>query len=270
MVDAARQTSLLSNIGFTAAHQRIIYDVTLAFYANAAAMAHVRSAESGLQNARDIQAAAEARLARGIGTQIEVAQTRQATAQVELVRVQADGSARDTYLHLVSALGVSPLTKLELAEISDRRLSVDMIAPVERIVARALETRPDMLSAHTAQTVSLANLRAAEAAFFPKLFLAATGAYRTSDIDLVALPGLGSDAPTLNLSATPSGSRYSWARRCRSMTADDELRSLNKRTHRSPSLTRPYPESGTRPCAKLSSHRRPCRLAWPPARRRSP
>ncbi len=205
LVDAAKQGSLLSNIAFTAAHQRIIFEVTLAFYANAAAVAHVKSAEAGLQNARDVEAAAQARFTQGIGTVVAVAQARQATAQAELVRVQADGNAKDSYLRLISAMGVSPLTKIEIADVSDRRLSLEMIPPIERIVTRALKARPDMLAAHAAQKVSLANLRAAQAAFLPKLFFAATGSYRTSDIDIVALPGLGSDAPTLNLSGHAVG-----------------------------------------------------------------
>jgi len=62
-----------------------------------------------------------------------------------------------------------------------------------------------MLSAHAAQKVSLANLRAAQAAFLPKIFLSANGAYRTNNIDVVALPGLGGDAPTLNLSGHAAG-----------------------------------------------------------------
>ncbi len=205
LVDAAKQGSLLSNIAFTAAHQRIIYEVTLAFYANAAAVAHVQSANTGLQNARDVEAAARARFDQGIGTVVEVAQARQATAQAELVRVQAEGDARNTYLRMISAMGVSPLTKIEIADVSDRRLALEMIAPIERIVTRALEARPDMLAAHAAQKVSLANLRAAQAAFLPKLFLSATGAYRTNDVDIAALPGLGGDAPTLNLSGHAVG-----------------------------------------------------------------
>ncbi|MEI9939408.1 MAG: TolC family protein [Pseudomonadota bacterium] len=205
LVEAAKQGSLISNIGFTAAHQRIIYEVTLAFYANAATLAHLKSAEMGLADAREVETAARARLGRGIGTVVEVAQAHQATAQAELVRVQAEGNAKDTYLSLLAAMGVSPLSKLELADLPERRLSVDLIAPVERTIAHALEVRPDMLSVHAAQQASLANLRAAQAAFLPKLFLAATGAYRTSHIDLTALPGLGDDAPTLNLSGHEVG-----------------------------------------------------------------
>ena len=41
LVDVAKQGSAISNIAFTAAHQQVIYNVTLAFYANAAARARL-------------------------------------------------------------------------------------------------------------------------------------------------------------------------------------------------------------------------------------
>ena len=205
LVEAAKQDSLISNIGFTAAHQRVIYQVTLAYYTNAAALSHLRSAETGLENAHEVETAAQARLARGIATVVEVAQAHEASAQAQLSLVQAQGNTKDTYLDLVAAMGVSPLTDLQLAELPERQLSVDMIAPIERTIAHALATRPDMLSAHAAQRARLANLRAAEAAFLPKLFFSATGAYRTSQLDVLALPGLGGDAPTLNLSGHSVG-----------------------------------------------------------------
>jgi outer membrane protein TolC len=205
VLEAAKLGSVISNIGFTAAHQRVIYAVTLAYYAHAAAVAHVKSAEKGLENAREVESAAQARLARGVATVVEVAQAHQAAAQAELVRVQAQGSAQDSYLGLLAAMGVSPLTKLELADLPERRLSPDLIAPVERIVEHALQVRPDMLSAHAARQASLAGLRAAQAAFFPKLFLSATGSYRTSRLEIGALPGFGDEAPTLNLSGHTLG-----------------------------------------------------------------
>jgi outer membrane protein len=52
IVEAANQASVISNIGFTAAHQQLIYDVSSAFYANAAARARVGNAVQSLKNAR--------------------------------------------------------------------------------------------------------------------------------------------------------------------------------------------------------------------------
>jgi outer membrane protein len=201
LVDAAKQGSAISNIAFTAAHQAVIYNVSLAFYANAAARAHFASAGKSLRDAEDVQAAAEDRYKRGVGTVVEVAQTRQATAEARLARVQADGAAQNSYLALVSAMGISPTTRLRIADVSHRRLSATMVAPVERIVSDALSRRPDILTAYAALQASLANLRAAQSAFLPKVFVVATGTRTTGDLGLTAIPGVGQQLPTVNLSS---------------------------------------------------------------------
>ena len=49
IVRAAQQAQLASNVLFTAAHQKVIYDVTLAFYTHAAAAARVSLIEQALK-----------------------------------------------------------------------------------------------------------------------------------------------------------------------------------------------------------------------------
>jgi outer membrane protein len=165
LVDVAKQGSAISNIAFTAAHQQVIYNVSLAFYANAAARARRASTVESLRDAEEVQTAAQTRYKQGIGTVVEVAQTRQATAEARLERVQAEGAAQNAYLALVSAMGISPMTRLTITDISRRKLSASMTVPVERIVSAALARRPDVLTGYAAQRASLANLRAAQAEF---------------------------------------------------------------------------------------------------------
>jgi len=74
-----------------------IYDVSLAFYANAAARARLASAGEALRDAEEVESAAQSRYKQGIGTVVEVAQTRQATAEAQLEQIQADGSAQSAY-----------------------------------------------------------------------------------------------------------------------------------------------------------------------------
>jgi len=205
VVSAAKQVSTMANIGFTAAHQQVIYRVSLAFYSHAAALAHVSTADKALVNAQQVQSAAEARYAHGVGTTVEVAQARQATAQCQLARVQAAGQAQDTYTTLTSAMGISPLTQFSIADLSQRKLSSAMVDPIEQIVSEALARRPDVLSAYAAHEVSIAKLRAAQAEFMPKLFLSATGSYVSGGLDVTALPGVGQESPTVNLSGNHLG-----------------------------------------------------------------
>ncbi len=200
VIDAVKQASVISNIAFTAAHQQVIYNVAAAFYANAAAQARVVTAKQSLGNARAVQAAAEDRYTHQIGTVIEAAQARQATAQANLALVQATGAAQDAYLALVSAMGISPLTRIKVADAGGRKLSLAAGAPVESIVSDSLARRPDVLSAFAAEKASQANVRAAQAEFLPKLFLSATGSYNSGGLNLTAIPSAGQQgSATLNL-----------------------------------------------------------------------
>ena len=205
LLDVAKQGSVISNIAFTAAHQQVIYNVSLAFYANAAARAHLASAAKSLKDAEAVQAAAEDRYKRGIGTVVEVAQTRQATAEARLSKVQADGVAQNTYLALISAMGISPMTKLAPADISRRNLSSSLTAPIERFVSAALARRPDVLTGYAALQASLANLRAAQATFFPKVFFAGNGTRLTGNLNVTAIPEVDQQLPILNLPVNQLG-----------------------------------------------------------------
>jgi outer membrane protein TolC len=199
VVDAAKQASVISNIAFTAAHQQVIYSVALAFYAHAAAQARLATATQSLKNAQAVQAAAEERTRQGIGTVVEVAQALQGAAQANLAVVQATGGAQDAYLTLMTAMGISPLTRIRIAGVADRRLSPSMAAPVEAIIAESLGRRPDVQSAYAAQKASLAGVRAAQAEFMPKFFLAASGAYTSGGLAVTALPSAAEQAQTVNI-----------------------------------------------------------------------
>lgn len=201
-IKAAGQLSAISNIAFTAVHQQLIYNVSLAFYAYGAARARVVSAASSLQNAKDVQAAAEARYAHGVGTVTDVDQAAQGTAQARLAVVQADGGVQDSYLALLTAMGISPLTKMNIATPPLRPLSPAMDKPVQEIVTEALARRPDMLSAYAAEQASFANVQVARAEFMPKIFLSATGAYDSGGLNVTAIPAIGQQQGTENLSGS--------------------------------------------------------------------
>ncbi len=205
IVDAAKQGSVISNIAFTAAHQQLIYSVTVAFYNHTAAQVRLTTATQSLYNAKDVQAAADDRYKHGIGTVTEAAQGRQGTAQANLAVVEATGRLQDAYLTLITAMGISPLTKLKIADVSGRKLSPATAAPVEAIVSDALARRPDMQSAYAAQKASLANVRAAQAEFMPKFFLSANGTYSSGDLNVTSLPSGGQQPPTVNIGGSHLG-----------------------------------------------------------------
>jgi outer membrane protein len=205
LVDVAKQGSVILNITFTAAHQQVIYNVSLAFYANAAARVRLASSAEALRDAEEVQTSAQDRYKQGIGTVVEVAQTRQFAAEARLERVQAEGAAQNAYLALISAMGISPMSRLRIADVSRRRLSASLTGPVERIASAALARRPDVLNGYAAQQASLANLRAAQAEFLPKIFLAANGTRLSGNLNVTAIPGTGQELPIVNLPGNQLG-----------------------------------------------------------------
>jgi outer membrane protein len=200
LVNAADQGTVIANIAFTGAHQKLIHIVSLAFYAYSAACAHAESAQASLKDAKDIQVAAESRKKHGVGTVIEVAQARQFTAQAELAKVNADGEKTDAYFALLAAIGVSPLTHIQIADVSKRPLPSDLDQPIDRVLSDALQRRPDVLAALAAQKAADAGVRAAKADFLPKFFVSASGTHASGNIDLSAVPAVGDQSPTVNLS----------------------------------------------------------------------
>ncbi len=80
-----------------------------------------------------------------------------------------------------------------------------MKAPIERIVSTALAQRPDVLAGYAAQQASLANLRAAQAEFFPKVFVAGTGTRLSGSLSVSAIPGIDQQLPIVNLPSNQLG-----------------------------------------------------------------
>lgn len=202
IVKAAQQLQLASNVLFTAAHQKVIYGVTLAFYTHSAAVARTSLIQHALENAFAVQDAAEMRLKQGQGTIVEVSLAKQQTAQAELRLVQAQNAAENTYLELMTAMGISPNTRIALQDVSHRPLSFSDARLTDRMVKHAVEQRPDVLAAYASAKASENQIRATKAEFLPKIFLAGNVAYTTGHLALSSVPGVGSDsAPTLNLSS---------------------------------------------------------------------
>lgn len=204
VVEAAEQATVAANIAFTAVHQRIIHEVSVAFYRYQAARTRLATVDQAMVNADAVLTAAKARFTRGIGTVVEVAQATQNRAQTNLARVQAQGAETDAYLALVNALGISPLSKPRIAEMPVRPLSPALRSSVEQIVEQAIAQRPDVLGAYAVERASQARVKAAEAAFLPKVFMSAFASYASGGSAISAIPPVGQQPPTVNL----NGYRY--------------------------------------------------------------
>nr|WP_234745006.1 TolC family protein [Burkholderia sp. WTPI3] len=91
--------------------------------------------------------------------------------------MQANGTESDSYLALVSALGISPLSKPSIAALPKRPLPPALASSVDAIVSDAIARRPDLQGAYALEQANRAKIKAAEAAFMPKIFLSASTSY---------------------------------------------------------------------------------------------
>jgi outer membrane protein len=199
IIDSVRKLSHVSNIGFTGVHQRVIYAVSITYYTYVATIQRHRTALQGLANAKEVEAAAEARYKHGEGTIIETAQTRNMTARAQLTVVNTQGAEEQAYAALLEAMGISPLTTIRIAPVAHNPLAKEDIGPADQIVRDALSRRPDVLEAYSTVQASQASVKAAQAQNRPKIFLAGTGAYVSGQLGLTAIPAVGEQLPTLNI-----------------------------------------------------------------------
>ena len=81
--EGAEQTSVAANMLFVGEHQKLLFQVSKAYFGLGAARAQVRVAQDALERTRTIARSAEARFGRGLATTVEVAEGRREVAQAE-------------------------------------------------------------------------------------------------------------------------------------------------------------------------------------------
>ncbi len=106
----------------------------------------------------------------------------------------------------MTAMGISPLTKIGIADVSGRPpAACPGRPPVQSVLTQALARRPDVQSAFAAELASAAHIKAARAEFMPKVFLAGNATYSSAGLDVTALPGVGQQGPTVNVTGNRFG-----------------------------------------------------------------
>lgn len=188
---AAKHTAIAANVLFNGSHQKLIFEVSQAYYVYGAAIARSGYADTALRNAEVIQAAAEAREAQGLATSVETAQARQALAQAQLRRVQADGEERDSYQNLLAVVGVNAALQIDTTNTTSRPLPATVAAPLDETIELALSQRPDVAASYAAMEASKAGIDAAEAGYLPKVYVGGNVAWGSGDFAATGLPSLG-------------------------------------------------------------------------------
>jgi outer membrane protein TolC len=167
VVDAAKQRLMMANVGFNAAHQKVVFEVTRNFYELGNARQQVAVARSALQAARTVEQAVQARLDNGLAIKPELLQAQQQSAQFDFELEAALGAESDAQVALIDSLGILPTTQLQVADFADKPLPPEPEESVDALIDLALSQRPDLVINLANLRAKQAEVRAARADFYP-------------------------------------------------------------------------------------------------------
>ena len=170
-VTSAKEKLMAANLGFNAEHQQVIFKVQTAFYALSAGRGRIAVAQSALAAATKVKEATEARVKQGLATTPDLALAQQQAIKAEFDLEEASARESDDYVGLADSIGISPTTRIQVADFSRLALPTNLEENVEDYINRALEHRPDLLAEVAALRESEAQVRRARADFYPTLSL---------------------------------------------------------------------------------------------------
>lgn len=194
LTEAARQVSFAANVTFNAMHQKVIFDVTRTYYEYSAAMAGHKIAVQTLANSKAVLAAVQAKIAQGMATTVELALARQQVAQSELRVVRSTGQQQNAYQLLLSAMGVNAMLDIKVAGSLNRKLPASYDGVTQSVLESALSRRADLLASYAAVQASQSGIKAAQAGFMPKVFVAGTLSSGNGSFNAGSLPDIGSQS----------------------------------------------------------------------------
>jgi outer membrane protein TolC len=167
LVDAARQQLMMADVGFNAAHQKVVFEVTRNFYELGNARQQVAVARGALEAAQTVEQAVRARLDNGLAIKPELLQAEQQSAQLDFELEAASGAESDAQVALIDSLGILPITRLQVADFADKPLPPEPEESVDQLIDLALSQRPDLVIELANLRAKQAEVRAARADFYP-------------------------------------------------------------------------------------------------------
>ena len=191
-VDAARELLAQANFTFNATHQKIVFDVTRAYYSLNEVHGRVDVASAALSSAKTVEDAVESRRTRGLATLPELLQAREQSARAAYDLQEARTGETDARLALLGAMGVRPTTPLRVASLTARPLPAALEDSAEKFVDRALAQRPDLLARVASIRAREADVRKAKSEFYPRISVSGNVGQNIGRFAVQGIPGWSS------------------------------------------------------------------------------
>ena len=169
-VQAARQALYAANWTQNSVIQSVILLIEQNYYSYLSSEALVAADQTSLKEAEAGLDAADTRHRAGVATIADVLQARAAVAQARLNLISDQGAAQTFHGALASSIGLPAETPLELADELPSSLPLDVISEgVEKYIADAQASRPDLAAARAKVLEAQANIRSVRSAGLPTI-----------------------------------------------------------------------------------------------------
>jgi outer membrane protein len=175
-VDAATAEKLAAGATFIQENQAVAFTVSSDYYKLLTAQERLQAAEETLKTAQTTQDAAEDQLNNGRATLPDVLNARAETSQAVFDRESADGEEKIARVVLAEAIGVEPSPDIAIDAQKNAPLPDALTLPVDALIERALSNRPDLMAQLAEIRAADDAVRAAKAAYRPKIELSGSAA----------------------------------------------------------------------------------------------
>ena len=175
-VEEAKRRLYAADFTHNAAMNDIALGVAQAYYSYQGARALLVAQEASLKQAQENYAAAEERHRAGVATIADVLQARTVLSQQKLAYDQVSGQIQTFRGQLATALGVPVNLPVDAADLPADVHEDASVASVDRLIAEAERSRPDLAAARARAQAAHAHVASARSAGLPSLSASALGA----------------------------------------------------------------------------------------------
>ncbi|WP_158543271.1 TolC family protein [Dyella psychrodurans] len=171
-VEEARHNASAAQSGLLGAQEKLVFDVSEAYFEATSAQGQVRAAEKALKAAKLTEEAVADQKKHGRATVVELAEAQRGTAAMQLALTKANGTADTAFASLIATIGLPPETHFQIAPSADTS-ATETVAPLRELIDEALQSRPDVVAAMDKVAASDAKIDTARAAYRPTVSLSA-------------------------------------------------------------------------------------------------
>jgi outer membrane protein len=172
-VEAAKQNSRAVDSSLLGEQEKLVYDVSKAYFETTSSRGKVQAAQKALGAAKLTEEAITDQRRNGRATVVQVAEAHRQTAAAQVALTKASGDADTAFATLVATIGLPPESHFELTPPKDPNVSADDLPTLKSLIDAAMELRPDIAAARSKVAAAAAQVDVAHAAYHPTISLEA-------------------------------------------------------------------------------------------------